>query len=151
MSPDDILQHASLTGLRHFDSTAIERPRQFVSWMLRIAENETRNTSRRLMPKVRPRKDAALPASLLQSVEALDTVAREPGGERGRAATGREHVSQLVEGVHVLTWDHRVTLVLRDFLRVPWGTSAFLLDRTTEGAIRAMLHRARRSLGEPVA
>lgn len=146
VSPDDILQHASLTGLRHFERTAIARPRQFVSWMMRIAENETRNTSRRLLPKVRPRKDAALPPSLLQSVDALRSVARELEGERTSATPEREHVSQLVEDVHVLLWDHRVTVVLRDFLSVPWGTSAFLLERTTEGAVRAMLSRARRSL-----
>ena len=146
VSPDDILQHACMTGMRHFGSTEIEAPRQFVSWMMRIAENETRNLSRLLRPKVRPRKNAAIPPSLLQSVEALEMLAREVPPVPINGANDREHVSRLVEDVQVLVWNHRATLVLRDFLSVPWGTSAFLLERTTEGSVRAMLSRARRSL-----
>ncbi|MDF1837910.1 MAG: hypothetical protein P1V35_08580 [Planctomycetota bacterium] len=150
VEPEDILQDTLLSAHQSPGGYA-PRPGEpdggVVQWLHTIALHRIWNLSRSQRPRIRPRSQTGLPASLVQCHgENLESIAQPcPRNSPLDNLLGPEMQSQALRAIAELDEDRRVNLVLRGLVGTGWPTLTFLTGRKRESA-RKLHQRCTQSL-----
>lgn len=122
---EDILQQACLSAWQHFDHKAGWQPRAFAAWILRFAEHEILNASRRRS---------------MNRLESIELAADNGPAEMDDCVANHQFQTESISR------DGKHAVAMRSLLDAPWVTVAFVLDRPNSSATRKLLGRARQRM-----
>ncbi len=148
----DVVQETLLRGFEKLDSFEPREEARLVHWLATIAEHKIQELARL---HGRAKRDVRREVRLHDVARAsgASSVTWDPATD----ATGiveklqRRELAQTVDAcLAELPAEWREAILLRDYADASWGFVAEQLGKTSEGAARALYHRARAELAERV-